>query len=265
MKKIISVLFVLLAATCLFAGGTKGTSKKESGGTIVISAAASLTNAMNEIIVLYNKKDPSLTITPVYGSSGSLRSQIEQGAPADIFFSASESHMKTLVDEGLVMDGTVTNLLKNEVVLIAPKDGTSTVTSFDSLSSGSVKQIAVGQPESVPAGAYAKETLTTLGTWDSLSAAGKFVFAKDVRQVLTYVEQGEVQAGIVYSTDAAISDKVTVVCNAPDGSHKPVIYPLAVIKATQNEAGAKSFYTFLCSKDSLAVFAKYGFLSAAAK
>jgi|WetSurMetagenome_2_1015567.scaffolds.fasta_scaffold33265_3 molybdate transport system substrate-binding protein len=261
MKKIISAVTLLLAVSCLFAGGKQDASAVRGSGTIVISVAASLTDAMNDIISLYNKKDTALTITPVYGSSGSLRAQIEQGAPVDIFFSAAESHMKKLVDEGFVMDGTTVDLLKNEVVLIVPESGNNPVTSFDSLTSDSVKQIAIGEPESVPAGTYAKETLTTLGTWNALSAANKFVFAKDVRQVLTYVEQGEVQAGIVYSTDAAISNKVTVVCNAPDGSHKPVIYPVAIIKTTQNAAGAKAFYAFLCSKDARAVFAKYGFIS----
>jgi molybdate transport system substrate-binding protein len=256
MKRFYSAVILLLAASCLSAAP-----KKKSAGSIIISAAASLTDAMNEIIVLYNREDPSLTVTPVYGASGTLRGQIEQGAPADIFFSASESHMQKLVDEGLVADGAVRKLLKNEVVLIVPKDGKNIVTSFDSLTSGSVKQIATGEPSSVPAGTYAKETLTTLGIWDTLSAAGKIVYAKDVRQVLTYVEMGEVQAGLVYSTDAAVSDKVTVVCNAPDGSHKPVIYPVAVLKAAQNEKGAKAFYAFLCSKDALTVFSKYGFLT----
>lgn len=261
-KKIYFVLGLLLATSCLFAATKKKETKKAASGSIVISAAASLTDAMNEIIVLYNKTDPSLTITPVYGASGTLRAQIEQGAPADIFFSAAESHMKKLADKGLVMDGTLSRLLKNEVVLIVPKDGKSTVTSFDSLTSDSVRHIAIGEPESVPAGTYAKETLTKLGTWDALSAAGKLVYSKDVRQVLTYVEQGEAEAGLVYSTDAAVSNKVTIVCNAPEGSHTPVIYPVAVLKATQNEKGAKAFYTFLTGKEALAVFAKYGFLAA---
>jgi molybdate transport system substrate-binding protein len=261
MKKIFFVSALLLAASCMFAGQKK-TNTKTGGGSIIISAAASLTNAMNEIIALYNASDPSLSITPVYGASGTLRGQIEQGAPADIFFSAAESHMQKLAGEGLIMDGTVSNLLKNEVVLIVPSDAKKIVTSFDSLTSDPVKQIAIGEPGSVPAGAYTKEILTTLGTWDQLSAAGKFVYAKDVRQVLTYVEQGEVQAGIVYSTDAAISNKVTVICNAPAGSHKPIIYPVAIIKATQNETGAKAFYNFLRSDSALAIFAKYGFLSA---
>jgi len=258
-KKFIFVVSLLLAASFLSAGTKK--SKTAGSSSIVISAAASLTNAMNEIIVLYKKADPSLTVTPVYGASGTLRGQIEQGAPADIFFSAAESHMKKLSDEGFVADGTICRLLKNEVVLIVPKGAENTVSSFDSLISDSIKQIAIGEPASVPAGAYAKETLATLGMWDTLSAAGKLVYAKDVRQVLTYVEQGEVQAGLVYSTDAAVSNKVSVVCNAPADSHKPVIYPVAILKTAADNAEAKAFYTFLCSKDALAVFAKYGFLT----
>ena len=246
---------VLLAVPAI-ASGKKDT-KPAAPAEITVAAAASLTNAMNEEIALYASKNTAVKITPVYGSSGTLRKQIEQGAPADIFISANQEHMTALQKGGLIDDSTVKNMFENKVVLITPKDSKAGITSYQDCATDKTAKIALGIPESVPAGDYAKQVFTTLGIWDKVSA--KAVFAKDVRQVLTYVEQGEVDAGVVYATDAAVSQKVSVICEAPAGSCKPIIYPGAVVKATQHAKEAKAFFDFLSTDDAGKIFAKYGF------
>ncbi len=261
-KKILTIIAILSTATFMFAGGKKDVQKKQPKQEIIISAAASLTNAMNDCISSFEKENPSITVTPTYGSSGSLRKQIEQGAPSDLFFSASQKHMKALMDENLINNDTKTDLLKNEVVLIVPKDSSDGITSFNDAATDKIKQLAIGEPSSVPAGSYAKDVFTTLGLYEGLESAGKLVFGKDVRQVLAYVEQGNVQAGVVYSTDAAISDSVTVIADAPEGSHKAIVYPVAILKNTKKTDTATKYLTFLKSKEAMDIFAKYGFKSA---
>jgi molybdate transport system substrate-binding protein len=260
MKKMERMLLLsagaLLAVLPVFGADTKK-SKAGAGTEIIIAAAASLTDAMNEEIALYAKKEPSVKVTPTYGSSGTLRKQIEQGAPADIFISANESHMDALKTAGLIDNSTAKNMFENKVVLITPKDSRAGLKTYGDCATDKVSRIALGIPESVPAGDYAKQVFTTLNIWDKVSA--KAVFAKDVRQVLTYVEQGEVDAGVVYATDAAISQKITVVCEAPEGSCKPIIYPGAVVKDSAHADIAKAFFAFLSTDEAGRIFAKYGF------
>ena len=261
MKKFTIVTIILGFMVALFAGGSKDLDDKiQPKQEIIISTAASLTDAMNECILVYKTINPSVKVIPTYASSGALRKQIEQGAPSDLFFSASLSHMKILMDNEFILSDTKTDLLKNEVVLIVPKKNIANVTSFKDIDTEKVQQIAIGEPESVPVGSYAKEVFTTLGSYEKLKAEGKFVFGKDVRQVLSYVEQENVQAGAVYSTDAAISDTVKVVEIAPEGSHRAIIYPVAILKTTQHEQEAKDFLAFLKSSDAMDIFKKYGFM-----
>ena len=161
----------------------------------------------------------------------------------DVFLSAAPKQMDALETKGLLLEGTRKDLLRNEVVLIVPKDSTLGISSFQDLTRANVKQVALGEPVTVPAGQYAKEVLTSLGIYDAVNS--KAILAKDVRQVLTYVETGNVDAGIVYATDAMSSTKVKVVATAPAKSHAPVIYPVAVIKASKNPAAARAFLDFL--------------------
>ncbi len=258
-KMLIGTALVGMALNPVFASGKKEAAKTEPT-EIIISAAASLTNAMNDLIVLYAKKAPDVKVTPTYGSSGTLRKQIEQGAPADIFFSAARNHMDAMKGEGLTADETIKDMLVNKVVLITPKDSKKGIASYDDCATDKVASIALGIPESVPAGSYAKQVFESLKCYDKVSA--KAVFAKDVRQVLSYVESGEVDAGVVYATDAAISDKITIVCAAPEGTHKPIIYPACVIKASEHQKEAKAFLDYLSSSEAGKVFASYGFAPA---
>jgi len=223
-------------------------------GALLVSAAASLTDAMNDVAKAYNAEQPGVKVTFNFGSSGSLQQQIEQGAPADIFISAAAKQMNALDDKGLIIKDTKKNLLKNRMVLVVPKDSAS-IKSFTDLTKAQV--FALGEPASVPAGKYGQELLSKLGLWNKVSS--KAVYAKDVRQVLAYVESGDADAGIVYRTDALISDKVKVAATADESLHSPVVYPAAVIKATKNEAVARDFVKFLNSGKADAVFEKYGF------
>jgi molybdate transport system substrate-binding protein len=258
------ITFLCLASLLFLAGGSvvfspgrvcpKATAAKTD---LTVSAAISLKDALDEAKGIYMKDHPGMAIAVNYGASGTLQLQIEQGAPVDIFFSAAPKQMDALESKGLLLPKTRKDVLQNEVVLIVPKDSKLELTSFKDLTRADVKHVAMGEPVSVPAGAYAKETLTSLGIYDKVAA--KSVLAKDVRQVLTYVDTGNVDAGIVYATDAMTSAKVTVAATAPPKSHALVIYPAAVIQATKNPEGAKAFLDFLTGPRGTAVFEKYGF------
>ena len=227
---------------------------------LTISGAISLQNALQEVASLYHTAHPNVAVHLNLGASGTLQRQIEQGAPVDLFLSAAESEMDGLESKGLILRATRKNLLANSVVLIVPK-GRTGIRHFQDLTQPSVKIIAIGNPESVPAGKYAEQVLTHFGLYDMLRP--KFVFAKDVRAVLTYVETGNADAGIVYETDALTSSQVVVIATAPPGSHAAVVYPVAVIAASRNVAAAKEFESFLFGPESAAVFRKYGFRPAA--
>ncbi len=226
---------------------------------ITVSAAISLKDALDEISHLYGGEYPGTELHFNLGGSGTLQRQIEQGAPVDIFISASPKEINSLQSQGLLLTDTRRNLVRNSVALIVPA-GSTGVSSFQDLTKTSVKTIAVGEPQTVPAGKYAQEVLTHFGIYDELKP--KLVLAKDVRQVLTYVETGNADAGIVYATDAKISKRVTVVATAPKDSHSPVVYPGAVIKNSKNSTGAKMFLEFLGGEKARAVFQKYGFIPA---
>ncbi len=221
---------------------------------LTISAASSLTDVMKDIEKQYENEYPNVKLTLNLASSGSLQQQIEQGAPADVFFSAATSKMKALQDKKLIIDETNKNLLKNGIVLVVPKDSEK-IKGFDDLKNAKV--IAIGEPESVPAGQYGKDVLTSIKMWDSLK--DKMVFAKNVRQVLAYVESGDAEAGIVYATDAKISDKVKVVAVAEEWTHTPVVYPVAVVKSSKQVDAAKAFLEYLSGEKAKAIFEKYGF------
>jgi molybdate transport system substrate-binding protein len=224
--------------------------------TLTISAAASLKDSMEDIKQLYSKEKPKVTLIYNFGASGALQQQIEQGAPVDIFISAASKQMDSLQEKGLLINDTRKNLLTNKVVLIVPKNAIA-ISGFKNLADANVKKVALAEPASVPAGKYAQEVLTSFGIFDKVKP--KTVFGKDVRQVLNYVETGNVDAGIVYETDAKVSNKVRVVAIAANNLHSPIVYPVAVLKRSQNSAVASEFIQFLDGNQSKAVFEKYGF------
>ena len=232
MKKTVVALLIgsiILAPLC--AGGSKEKAAPAKKTEILISAAASLTNCIQDISAMYTEKNPQVTITANFGSSGALQQQIEQGAPADVFFSAGIKQMNALKEKGMMLDSSVKNILENKVVLITPKSAAA-LDSFEALAGDSIKKIGVGEPKSVPVGRYTEQIFQNLGLTDKV--ASKLIFAKDVREVLSWVETGNVDAGVVYETDAKISNEVTNFAAAPDGSHKKVIYPVGVVNPTTN-------------------------------
>ncbi|MBD3920613.1 molybdate ABC transporter substrate-binding protein [Paenibacillus sp. PR3] len=262
-KKRLVIGFVLLLALAFTLTGvissryaTDQQAEAASGKTeLIISAAASLQDSLEEIAKLYESDHKDIDLTFNYGSSGTLQKQIEQGAPADLFFSAGAKQMDALVKDKLISDHKT--LLKNELVMVVPSDSKLTFNTVKQLTNKSIKKIAIGQPESVPAGQYAKETLTSRQVWDALK--DKLVYAKDVRQVLTYVETGNVDAGFVYKTDALTSKKVRIALHIAPGVHTAIVYPAGVVKETKHAAEAKEFYSYLQSDKADAIFVKYGF------
>ena len=227
---------------------------------LIISAAASLTDVTKELTDAYAKTAPNVKLTFTYGASGALQTQIEEGAPSDIFLSAAQKQMDALEEKGLLLDGTRRDLLVNQVVLITPKGSGKDIKAFDDASTDKVEKIALGEPKSVPVGQYSEEIFTYLKTLDAVKA--KAVYGSDVRQVLTWVESGDVDCGVVYATDAATSDNVEVVAQAPEGSHKPVVYPAAVLKSSKSADAAKAFLDYLSGDEAKAIFEKYGFAMA---
>ena len=226
---------------------------------ITVFAAASLTNALNEIAAHY-KKTHGTEVVSSFASSSVLARQIEQGAPADLFISADQQWMDDAVAKKSMIDTTRYTLLGNDLVLIAPRSENArpvTIndkTDWKRLLKG--ERLAVGDPDHVPAGIYAKEALEKLGAWSSLSPV--LARANNVRAALALVERNETPYGIVYGSDADASQKVKVVGTFPEDSHKPVEYPVAIVKDRDN-AAVKAFYNYLKGPEAAAVFTQYGF------
>jgi molybdate transport system substrate-binding protein len=269
-KKILLIAIVALVAIVsvgavsagwfdFLGGGDNSTSNVNlTGQEVNLAAAASLKNAFDkDLIPMFEKKYPGVKVTPTYASSGDLQTQIENGLETDVFMSASNKQMNKLVDEDLIDNSTNVQFLENKVVLIVPKDSTANISSFDDLKNVD-GNIAIGDPESVPAGQYAKEALTNLGLWDTVEP--KLSLGTDVTAVLNQVAQGSADCGIVYSTDAKSTDDVKVVCEAPEGSlNSSVIYPVAEVKDPKHPEAAKAFMEFLQSQEAKDVFVEYGF------
>lgn len=251
---------VYLTALLVFFTGCADDSKTNKT-ELTISAAASLHEVMEEAGQLYMKQNPDIKIVYNFGGSGSLQQQISQGAPVDLFISAAEDKFDTLLSKGLINQNHSIKLLNNELVLITQKDN-KTIDSADSLTKNNIKRIALGTPESVPAGMYGKQALFTLGLWEELEQGKKIIFTKDVRQVLSYVETGNVDAGIVYKTDAMISEKVRFIPFTEKNLHDPIVYPAGVTAGTEHLEEAIGFFNFLKGKEAKEIFKKYGFKAA---
>jgi molybdate transport system substrate-binding protein len=227
--------------------------------SLTVSVAASLQDAITEIEATYQQTQEHVDFRNNFGGSGTLARQIEDGAPADLFLSASARPVDDLVAKGLVVAGTRHDLLQNSLVLIAPLD--SKLSGFQGLAANSIRLIAMGDPSSVPAGRYGRQTLAALNLLNRVQK--KLVLAKDVRQVLTYVETGNADAGLVYATDAETSARVRVIATAPESAHEPIVYPVVVIKGSRDEAAARRFAYYLESSAAKAIFRKRGFTIAA--
>ncbi|MEO5715242.1 MAG: molybdate ABC transporter substrate-binding protein [Luteolibacter sp.] len=220
-----------------------------------VSAAASLAEVLKEIDTAF-EKSTGTKVELNLGASSTLARQIEEGAPADVFFSADLAKMDGLEKKGLIDSATKEEQLSNSLVVVEPVDSNLTVASAKDLVG--VGKIALADPKAVPAGIYAKAWLEKLGLWTQ--AAPKVVATENVRAALAAVEAGNVDAGVVYKTDAVISKKVKVAYQVPAAEMPPIVYPMAVLKGAANAAAAKQYLEFLDAKDAIQAFEKYGFV-----
>jgi molybdate transport system substrate-binding protein len=247
-----SLISILIAFFVM--GGTPAHADSE----IIVSAAISLNNAFEDIGRIFQERNPDTKLLFNFGASGDLARQIEAGAPVDVFASAARKDMDDLDRKGLIIKGTRKDFAENRVVLILPAKSAIHVTSFDGLLRREIQSIAIGNPKTVPAGRYTEEVLRHFNLWDAIK--DRLIFAENVRQVLDYVARGEVDAGTVYATDALIrAREVRIVAEAPEQSHTPVVYPIAVVMGSKREVLAREFVAMLSSEEGKKILEKYGF------
>jgi molybdate transport system substrate-binding protein len=223
---------------------------------LTVSAAASLTDAFKELAPRFEASHAGVTLRFNFGASGALLQQITQGAPVDVFASADQETMNRAAEQKLVDLDTRRDFAANTLVLIVPATGSPPVGKLSDLSGAAVKRIAVGKVATVPVGRYTKQALESANLWTTLEP--RFVQADTVRQVLDYVARGEVEAGFVYRTDAALmADKVRIVETVTGNS--PVTYPIAVVAESRSKAAAREFVAYVSGAEGQAILAKYGF------
>jgi molybdate transport system substrate-binding protein len=249
-KLMIGLCIMFLLAGCSHA--------KEKHTVLTIGAAASMKDVLEAIGKQYEKEHRDITLRFTFSSTGTLQKQIEQGAPIDIFVSADAHAFKQLRQKKMVIATSNRPLVYNELVLIIPKNQSNAVHSLSDLTNQSIRSVAIGIPETVPAGAYAKQWLQSAGLWEKLKS--KYIFAKDVRQVLTYVESQNADSGIVYRTDALSSKRVHIAAVAPPPVNKQIIYNAGVVAQSEQQKAAKQLAAYLYSNKAAAFFQKYGFV-----
>lgn len=252
----LGVIFVIFLTACSNNDKPKNESSNEDSTKLTVSAAVSLKDALKEIEDTYGKEH-NISFTFNLGSSGTLAQQIKQGAPVDVFISANEAWMDDLEESEEIVAKTRKDVTENTIVLITAKDKDTSVKAIDGLTKDNSGQIAIGNPKNVPAGIYTKELLTNLNIWDELEP--NFIQAKDVRQVLTYVESGNAEFGFVYQSDALISDQVEVIDVGDTELYGPIIYPGAVTVDSKESKVATEFLEYLESEAGQEILEKYGF------
>lgn len=259
------VTAVAMLAVLTACGQTESKDEKETGEKnegkkpvteLTVLAAASMTDAMQEIGEAYQETHENIEITYQFDSSGTLKTQIEEGAPADIFISAATKQMDELVQGELVAEDSVFPWLENKVVLIVPKDSEDGPDSFEDAVEEEVPMIAIGN-EDVPVGQYTQTIYQNLGLWEDIQA--KANLASNVRQVLDWVATGNAPCGVVYATDAQIEKNVKVVCEAPKGSCDPVIYPAGMVSASKEKEASAEFLEYLKTEEVSEILEAYGF------
>ncbi len=230
---------------------------------VTVFAAASLNNVMTQIVQGYQSIYPNDKIQTSFAASSTLANQIKLGAPAQIFIAADRSWMDALAKKNVLIKGSRVDLLTNQLVLITPKNQSFPVvmdSKFD-LAKAFTGKICLGNPDSVPAGQYAKQSLIALGWWDALQS--RIVPTEDVRSALAFVARGECPLGVVYKTDAMISDKVKTIGIFPSQSHAPIIYQLVLLKTRENQtkarASSQQFWHYLQQPAAQKIFRQHGF------
>ncbi len=223
---------------------------------LLVSAAASLTNAFGEVGKQFEAANPGVKVIFNFAASGALLQQIDKGAPVDVFASADQKTMDQAMEKRLIVAESRKDFVSNGLVLIVPKDSKLAIKGVKDIADPKAARIAIGNPETVPAGRYAREVLTKAGLWETLKA--KFVFAENVHQALDYVGRGEVDAGFVFATDAAAAKGKVQLAALTEG-HTPIRYPAAVVAGTKKMDLSKRFIDFLLGGEGQAVLFRYGF------
>lgn len=257
-KKFVTLLalaFVCASLSCSLEDSRPG-GKDE--GQITVAAAISLKDAFLSVAQIYQERTGE-KVNFSFGASGELMRQIEAGAPVDVFASAGQSEMDDLQSKGLVEAATRADFARNSLVIVTPAGSTLNLKAVADLTQPGLKRISIGNPATVPAGMYAQQLLVHAQLWKALQP--RLIFAENVRQVLDYVERGEVSAGIVYSTDVGIAHgQVQVAMRAPEGAYGPILYPIATIKGSPHPGAAGQFMRFVLGADGQRVLQKFGFL-----
>lgn len=222
---------------------------------LYISAASSLTAPLDIIKGMYEQQNPEIELVINYGGSGTLVNQVNQGAPVDLLILASEDWMETAIEQEIVNADEVTHLFTNQLVLAARMD--SKLNELDEIGEAGVEKIAIGTPDSVPAGEYTKQALTALGEWENLKR--KIVMTKSARQVATYIESGNVDAGFVFQSDLQAFSNLQAVEVIPESLHEPIVYPAVAIDRNGRIEASEAFLAFLTTPEAQEVFQEYGF------
>lgn len=226
--------------------------------TLMVSAASSLSGVMEELAAEFKEDNPNIGIVANYGSSSKLRNQIENGAPSDVFLSASDNDMKILENANLVKEKSVAQFAGNNL-LLATASEIGEEKDVQAILSSVKGTLAIAEPASVPLGGYTKQALEEMGIWQSLE--GKMIYAKDARQVVTYLESGNAQAGIIYASDAELSGTVKQMSKMPIKSDK-ITYPAAIIENSSQQQNAEKFMLYILSEEGQKIIEKFGFLPA---
>jgi molybdate transport system substrate-binding protein len=247
----IVALGMILMATAIYPSAEQETT------TITVSAAASLTEAFTDLATRFEEENPEIDLNLNFAGSGTLRMQIESGAPIDVFASASQKHVNLLSDAGLIDEDSRKDFAENSLVLIAPIDSQLNITDLQDLVDTEVERIAIGDPETAPVGNYAKQSITEAGLWDLLE--NKLVYGENVKQVLVYVETNEVEAGFVYMTDTktAQSDMIKIITTVPVTT--PISYPIAIITSSEHKEESQKFVDFVTGEKGRSILGSYGF------
>lgn len=254
LRNIQTCVFILVFV-CAVSGCTNQ-GQERAQAELTVFAAASLTDAITDISKTF-ESGRTVRVYTNFAGSQTLQVQIERGAPADVFISASPKQMDALEAKGVISESSRRNLLRNSLVLVAPRDSSHQIEKPEELTAERIRRLAIGEPNSVPAGIYGVEALTRLGIWSRVEP--KLIPGADVRSVLAYTEAGAVDFGIVYKTDASLSKKVRIAYEFPTSSHSPIVYPAAVIRGTKREDVARTFLRHLESSEVKRVLEKYGF------
>ena len=268
MKKVLSTIILV---TLMFSLGDKGVEQGSAGDNLAVddvregveevdlylSVAASVQDAILELQEVYEAQNEHINIIPNFGASGALMQQIEEGVDADLFISAGKKQVDQLEEKDLLIKESRIDFLKNDLVLIVNEKNKDKVKSLDDLLNLEGIEIAMGEPESVPAGRYTLEALQSLGLYEKLE--DHIVFTKDVRQALNYVDTENTIAGFCYASDVKMASNSLVVQVIPSDAHSPIVYPAAIIKDTKNLEEIEKFFAFLQTPESKAVFEKHGF------